>query len=221
MSESDIKRPTRWSYSSVSTYEECPSKWKYSYIDNLPWPSSAAMARGTRMHTMAEDYVKGNINFCPPEIKKIGPLMEQLKARKAKTEEVWLLDKTWTPTEDPAQAWVKAIIDVHHIEGDTLYVKDYKSGRMYDSHRGQLELYGIMGLLRYPEVTRVATSAVYMDDGFEGMDGSIIRAMLPKMIPVWEEKAQRMMADDTWEPRPSSACRWCSYKKENGGPCPY
>jgi len=173
------------------------------------------------MHAMAEDYVNGKINFCPAEIKKIGPLMETLKAQKAKTEEVWLLDKNWEPTDDPNKAWVKSIIDVHFLDGETLHVKDYKSGRMYDSHRGQLELYGIMGLLRYPEAKRVATSAIYMDDGFEGMDGSIIRAMLPKMIKVWEDKAQRMMTDDILAPNPGSACRWCSYKKENGGPCVY
>jgi hypothetical protein len=217
----EIKRPTRWSYSSISTYRECPAKWKFSYIDNIPWEASAAMDRGTRMHTMCEDYVLGKITYVPTEIKRVGPLLQQLQSLGAKAEDVWLLDKDWNATDDLSKAWVKAIIDVHYVGGDILYVKDYKSGQMYDSHRNQLELYGIMGLMKYPEVKRVETSAVYLDTGHEGMDGSLIRAMLPKTIAKWETDAIKMMSDNDFDPCPGNACRWCDYKKAKGGPCLY
>lgn len=216
-----IKRPTRWSYSSISTYRECPAKWKFSYIDNLPWAASAAMTRGTRMHSMCEDYVNGKITYVPTEIKRVGPLLQQLNSLGAKSEEVWLLDKDWNATNDQSKAWVKAIIDVHYVLGDILFVKDYKSGQMYDSHRSQLELYGIMGLKKYPQVKRVETSAVYLDTGHEGMEGSLIHAMLPKTIEKWEKDAIKMMSDNDFEPCPGNACRWCDYKKAKGGPCLY
>ncbi len=229
---SDIKRPTRWSYSSISTYEQCPQKWKFSYIDNLPWASSAAMSRGTRLHQMAEDYVNGVVDRVPHEVQKIGILLDGLKQKKAKAEAVWLLDQHWQPTQvddnnlnpdfRPKPTWVKTIVDVHYVAGDILYVKDYKSGRqMYDDHRTQLELYGIVGLVHHPEVKRVETSAVYIDTGFEGMEGSIIRPMLPKLIAKWEDKAQTMMKDEVWEPKPGRACNWCDYAKAKGGPCVY
>jgi len=216
-----MNKPTRWSYSSISTYRECPAKWKFSYIDNRPWEPSAAMARGTRLHSMAEDYVRGKITYVPTEVKRIGPLLEQLIHLKAQPEVTWLLDRQWNPTNDPSQAWVKAIVDVHYVLNDVLYVKDYKSGQMYDSHREQLELYGIIGLKIYPEVKRVETSAVYIDTGHEGMDGSLIPAMLPRTIERWEKDAIMMMADENYEPRPGNACRWCEYKKAKGGPCLY
>jgi hypothetical protein len=92
---------------------------------------------------------------------------------------------------------------------------------MYDSHRNQLELYGIMGLMKYPEVKRVETSAVYLDTGHEGMEGSLIRAMLPKTIAKWETDAVKMMSDNNFEPCPGNACRWCDYKKSRNGPCLY
>jgi hypothetical protein len=170
---------------------------------------------------MCEDYVLGKITYVPTEIKRVGPLLQQLQILGAKAEDVWLLDKDWNPTDDQSKAWVKAIIDVHYVGGDILYVKDYKSGQMYDSHRNQLELYGIMGLLKYPEVKRVETSAVYLDTGHEGMEGSLIRAMLPKTIAKWETDAVKMMSDNNFEPCPGNACRWCDYKKSRNGPCLY
>jgi hypothetical protein len=84
-----------------------------------------------------------------------------------------------------------------------------------------LELYGIMGLKHYPEVKRVETSAVYLDSGHEGMDGSLIPAMLPKTIEKWEPIAVKMMSATDYEPCPGNACRWCDYKKAKGGPCLY
>lgn len=173
------------------------------------------------MHKMAEDFVTGVIPFVPNEIKKIGPTLQLFKGYEAKAEEVWLLDKDWAPTTDQDNAWIKAIIDVHYVAGEVLYVKDYKSGQMYDDHRYQLELYGIMGLLKYPDIKRVETSALYMDTGHEGMEGNIIRSMLPKMIKVWHDDAVKMMTDDVLEPRPGNACRWCPYAKSKGGPCEY
>lgn len=220
MAEPIERKPTRWSYSSLSTYKQCPRKWYYSYILNLPWESSAAMSRGTRMHTMAEDFVTGKVDFVPSEIKRIGPSLQMFKSIGAKAEEVWLLDKDWKPTDDLSQAWIKAIIDVHYVQDGLLFVKDYKSGQMYDDHRNQLELYGLIGLVRYPDVKRVETSALYMDTGHEGMECSIIRAMLPKMIDKWHGEAETMMSDETYDPRPGN-CKWCPYAKTKGGPCEY
>lgn len=216
-----MSKPTRWSYSSLSTYKQCPQKWKFSYIDNIPWESSPAMMRGTRMHTMAEDFVTGKTPMVHHEIQKIGPTLQLLKGLGAQAEAVWLLDIDWKPTTDPAKAWVKAIIDVHYPLESVLYVKDYKSGQMYPDHAEQLELYGIIGLHVYPEAKRVETSAIYMDTGHEGMEGSMIRAMLPKMVKKWHDDAVVMMTDEIHEPRPGNACRWCNYAKLKGGPCSY
>lgn len=216
-----MSKPKRWSYSSLSTYQQCPAKWKFSYIDEIPWPSSPAMTRGTRMHKMAEDFVTGAVDAVHSEIKKIGPLLQILKGQGAKTEAVWLLDHTWKPTTLSSEVWVKAIVDVHHDKDNVLYVKDHKSGQMYDDHRNQLELYGIIGLCVYPEAKRVETSAIYMDTGYEGMEGSIIRPMLPKLIEKWDKSARIMMTDEVYEASPGRACNWCPYAKGKGGPCLY
>lgn len=216
----ELNKPKRWSYSSWSTYEQCPAKWKFSYIDNLPWGSSAAMDRGTRMHKMAEDFVTGAIDFVPNDIRKVGPSLLMYKNMGAKAEETWLLDKNWEPVTNQDDAWIKAIVDLHYFQSPVIYVKDHKSGQMYDSHREQLELYGLIGLKKYPEAKRAETAAIYMDTGHEGMDGTIIRAMMPKLIDKWHSGAIRMYEDNTYDPKPGN-CKWCTYAKDKGGPCQY
>lgn len=216
-----MNKPKRWSYSSLSTYKQCPLKWKLSYIDGIPWKPSAAMTRGSRMHLMAEEFVKGVVDRVHPEIQNMGPTLLGLKTMGAKAEEVWLLDSNWNPVTNQDDAWIKAIIDVHYVDPEgILHVKDYKSGRMYDDHREQLELYGLIGLCVVPTAKRVETSAIYMDTNHEGMQGSIIRAMLPKMIERWHNDAVIMMADETFDPKPGN-CRFCDFAKDKGGQCEF
>lgn len=214
-------RPTRHSYSSISTYEGCPAQYKFSYLDKLEYPASSHMARGTRLHKMAEDFVTGAVELVHFDLKKIGTTLQVLKSQGAKAEEIWMLDEFWLPTTNKDEARTKSIIDVHYKIDDVVYLKDYKSGQMYDDHREQLEFYGIMALCIYPESKRVETSALYIDTGYEGMQGSIIRGMLPKLRQRWEDKITKLENDNDFEPRPGPRCRGCPYAKGKGGPCMY
>ncbi len=46
------------SYSSISTYQRCPRKWKFRYIEKIPIRSSAPLAFGGAFHNTIEDYLK-------------------------------------------------------------------------------------------------------------------------------------------------------------------
>src|SRR5258706_1229512 len=214
-----MNRPSRWSYSDHSTWQECSAKYSYSYIYKLPWPESPQMMRGSRLHKLAEDYINEPAMPVPYDLKKIGRIIDDFRNKGAKAEETWLIDADWLYTEDIGKAKCKAIIDLHYIDGDVLHVVDYKSGREYPSHRDQLELYSILGLLKYPQAKRAESAAVYIDGGYTGMESSIIRPMLPIVIQSWREQAQSMEADQDFIAKPGSACRWCPYAKSAGGPC--
>lgn len=213
-------RPKRWSYSALSTYEECAAKYAYSYIYKVPVDdTSAAMERGTRLHGLCEDYMRDPTMPVPYDVRKIGRDLDRFRTAGGIPEEVWLVTKDWETTNDQEEAWVKGIVDLHYLEGETLKLFDYKSGREYPTHRGQLELYAILGLLKYPHAQRAESGAVYIDGGYTGQEGSIIRPMLPHLIGKWSERALRMEADVDFIASPGSACRWCPYKSSLGGPC--
>lgn len=159
----------------------------------------------------------------PYDLRKIGQTLDGLRNKSAKPEVIWLVNKDWEPVDviDQDRAWVKAIVDVHHMDEqhNILHLFDYKSGREYPSHRSQLELYSILGLLRYPLATRAESGAIYIDGGFTGSEGSIIREMLPKLIEKWDGQARRMEMDDDFIANPGGACKWCPYSASSGGPC--
>ena len=56
------KMITSWSFSRYSDYQQCPAKAKYKHVLRMKEPPNDAMARGTAIHTMAEDYIKGKLN---------------------------------------------------------------------------------------------------------------------------------------------------------------
>lgn len=218
-----MNRPKRHSYSSISTYLQCPADYKYSYIEKRPTEPSAAMMRGTRLHSLAEDYMRDpdkalNVPF---DLRKIGLKIHQMRNLNAEAEKTWLVDHNWEPTDDPDKARVKAIIDVHYLaeEGKVLHCYDYKSGRQYPSHYDQLDLYSILGLLQYPDAKRVESGAIYIDTGITGATGSMLREMLPRAVERWEGDIVRMERDSVFDPAPGGHCKWCDHSVHNGGPC--
>jgi PD-(D/E)XK nuclease superfamily protein len=178
------------------------------------------MVRGTRLHEDCENYVKGKLMVVPWELKKVALRLEDLKQKGAAAEETWLLDKYWK--HDDEKPWIKAIIDVHYFEpgGKVLHVTDYKSGREYPEHRDQLELYGLIGLCRFPEVNRVEYQALYLDSGHTSNDGAILRgAVMDNKVKKWTDRAIRIFEDKEYRPNPGGACRFCDYNGKRGGPC--
>ena len=209
----------RWSYSSLSTYKQCPAKYAYAYVSKLPRASSKAADRGTALHEEAEMCLLNPMSPIPDSLSKIGAKIELYRTKRGIPEDTWLLDRNWNPVENSDSAWIKSVIDLHYIDEGVLYIRDYKSGREYPTHRDQLELYSIMGLRKYQEVDRVETSAVYIDAGNEGAEGGIIRGMLPFYIKKWTKDAEEMEADREFAPNPGAACKFCPYKDDSGGPC--
>ena len=78
-----MKNITRWSYSRLGTYESCPKKAFYKYIEQLPEKQHPAAERGTRIHQLAEDYIVGSIKEMPKELRLFKEAFEKIKAAAA------------------------------------------------------------------------------------------------------------------------------------------
>ena len=53
----------RWSFSSVNSYNQCPQGFKYGYLDALPKIGNAFSDWGSFMHSLLEQYFKGELEF--------------------------------------------------------------------------------------------------------------------------------------------------------------
>lgn len=221
--ETKYPKPTRTSYSALTTFEECPFSYKLYYLDGIKYEAGAAANRGTRLHTACEKYLKGEIELSSLSIdfRKIKPLLIELASLGAKAEETWLCDDDGnyheTETDDTR---FKAIVDIHYIKHNRLVIKDLKTGRAYPEHADQLQAYATLGFSRYPDVEEVEVSCLYLEG--EGQPTVYNRAIHKHLVQFWKGRWDKLFQAEEYLATPSvEACRYCSYRASKGGECSY
>jgi RecB family exonuclease len=209
-----------WSYSRYTTYEACPFKAKLLYIDKFKEPGSQAMDKGIAVHSEIERYLKLATEPVPQSAIKLCADYEELKARKPYVELEVCFDKDWNPVDWFAKnAWVRIKIDALVKEDDYCYIVDHKTGKVRDSYDPQLELYALTGLLMFPNVNTVDTSLYFVDAGRK-LDGQrYVRADLDLLKAKWTDRVNGMLTDTIFEATPNQWCKYCAFRKSEGGPC--
>jgi CRISPR/Cas system-associated exonuclease Cas4 (RecB family) len=235
-----VEKLKSWSFSRYTDYKKCPARVKYKHIMKMPEPPSAAMERGNVIHKLCEQYVKGEISKLPVELKlfkeEFTKLRKLYKSRKLPiiVEDNWAFDVEWGESawNDWVNCWVRIKLDCAHYEdGNTLYVTDYKTGKMSDykntEYMEQLSLYALAALLLSSvEDVTIVPRLLYLDSGDifppVGQEVTYTRADTANLLKVWNKNVKPMMNDTRFAPTPSAnACRFCSFSSAKGGPCKY
>lgn len=228
---------TSWSFSRYQDYQSCPAKFKYKHLEKLAEPPSAAMARGTAIHKMAEDYTNGKLRTLPKDLALFKEEFARLRKQQVKgVEEQWAFKSDWTLTSwnDWTGCWLRVKLDVHYtnVEHNALVPIDHKTGKFREEKNAeyllQLDLYGTAGLVQVPTVDVVSPRLWYLDQGRVYPDPErdepeieFLRKDAKDMRKKWEARVKKMFADRAFNPTPGDACRFCHYRKSNGGPCKY
>jgi len=185
---------TSWSYSRYRDYKRCPWYFHEKHIAKKPDgdpAGSPAMARGSAIGAMAEDYVKGVLKKLPPELKLFAKQFEAIRKLKGYdreeptvfVEESWCFDRDWKSVawNDWDRVWLRVKMDLCGIDGPTNVLRpvDHKTGkyREYElpSYLEQLEIYALGGLLKFTDVVGVSPELWFLDEGLSyprdvGMD---------------------------------------------------
>lgn len=226
---------TSWSFSRWSDYKKCPAHFKFKHLDKLKEPPNPAMERGSAIHKLAEDYVLGVKKTLPKELSLFKDEFKALKAQKIKfVEENWSFTRDWQLTEwnNWANCWLRVKLDVAYIhpEHNVIVPIDHKTGKPRDDKNAeyelQLELYGLAALVQQPSVAAASPRLWYLDHGVvypdpEEREIEFTQKDVPALKKKWETRVKPMFTDKTFKPTPGDACRWCHYRKSNGGPCKY
>ena len=219
--EEDMKEKTitRWSYSRLGTYESCPKKAYYRYIKKVPEEQHPAAERGIKIHNLAEQYIKGEIEEVPRELYLFYEGFEQLKEGynegEVSVEEQWAFNLSWEKTEwNGEDTWGRYIIDAFVKQGNYAKVIDFKTGRFKDNNEGykkQCSLYASCVLKRFPELEKIDAELWYLDHHkitrfhFE-------REELIEAKEKFHKRAISMTTDTEFKTTPSEfACRFCSF----------
>lgn len=233
-----LKQFTSWSFSRWSDYKQCPLKAKLKHLDKMFEPKNDAMARGANIHDQAADYIQGKIPKLPPDLKLFKDEFAMLRKQYKKkingmvVEDNWAFTVGWDETrwDDWVRCWVRIKLDcAHHIADDTMVVTDWKTGKyredMHEEYLEQLELYALSALILHPHLMAVWPRLVYLDQGTiypqPGDKLVYTRSEVPKLIKLWNKRVKPMMNDKVFPPRPNDKCKWCHFRKQNGGPCKF
>jgi hypothetical protein len=193
---------------------------------------SPAMARGSEVHTLADYYVKYDLKIPEPlkgfskEFRKLRELNKTLST--FFTERQFALTKEWKPTGwFDRDVYVRFIVDVGYINKGRADIIDHKTGKIYETNEDQMELFAATFYhyhKRREKIEEVSTHLWYLDfpeDPRRIVTRKYDPADLEKSTKAWDKRAQPMLKDKTFAPRPGNYCRWCSFSASKGGPCKY
>ena len=224
-----------YSYSKISTFQQCPLKFKFQYIDRIPvdQQQSPAIERGLAAHKFAEDYLSTGVHQITNEfpdsyidwLYAIDPVHALAEFKLGVTEE---LDAT-----EYDDAFIRGIADIIVIHGDRLTVVDIKTGSVTKNrkevwpdtlkkHRTQCGLYAEMVSLALHELfdmdQPVESVPYYMDL----LGPQPLPEPVDPSLPILNRIKKNCLAVEqcvSFPARPNRFCGWCPYSKANGGPC--
>lgn len=223
----------RWSYSALTEYETCPYRTYLKRVQRSPEPprdETHPAERGNRIHAEAEAYIRGE-GAVTKDLRKVAEALDEARAEfaegRVEVEEQWGFTREWESVGwDHSQCWALVKCDVViHRSPEVLEIWDWKSGKSFGNevkHTQQMQLYGLAGFLRYPDVSIVKVALQYLDEG-KTKPKTYDRTMVPGFLPRWEQRANRLTNALVFPPKPNKGrCKYCPYGIENGtGACAY
>lgn len=219
-----------WSFSTWDRFANgCKRRVRYQKIDKLPDPPGPQMARGNRIHKQLEDYLLYENQPFPSSFPKtpnstINEMwreeVDALVEEGAEAEREIALSDTWEGVDWRA-GWLRLKVDASWVNRDKARIVDYKTGKIYDSSKKQLELYAVVFSHLHPKVKYIDAELWYLDQG-EIIHMQLDRQSLGEKWSFWDEAGRAITTEEEWEPSPSSwNCRYCPYAASKGGPCKY
>lgn len=212
-----------WSASILDKFESCPYQIFLGKVKKVKEEKSEAADRGSLIHQLAEDYVKGEIGERPKELEQYAPQFDRLRERYTEghlhLEEDWGFDINWEATGWMAKnIWARMKLDVFDRESEESgKVIDHKTGKKWGNevkHNRQAMIYAIGAFKRFPVLEFVTTEFWYLDQ----KDGPLVNTYNRQKIAILEPRvtarAIRMTSATKFDPKPNEQnCRFCPYAK--------
>lgn len=166
-----------------------------------------------------EDFANGVIKELPPELNHYEGFVSGLQAAGGQAELQLAVDRGWNSVPfDSPDAWWRGVLDYILVRTPVAHVYDWKTGKEYDDHYDQKQLYALGVFCTYPEVLEVRAVHVYLDTG-RNTERVYSRYEVPSLRAQWEDRAGKALNATEFFPNPNYGCRWCGYSRSKGGPC--
>jgi hypothetical protein len=214
------------SYSRLSTYEQCPNKFKLQYVDKTYKDDSdnPAFVRGSKIHKQCENY----INFCKKKGTKPSMSVEAENAvplingiignfKEVHAEQKLSLNTKFGKCDWFSKATMyRAILDMVAIGDDKAVIIDFKTGKVReydDKPTGQLHLASCFIFANYPNIQEVSTAYAFLDHKIT-LPKVFTRDEFDSMKETFRGMFDKVNMEKEWTPKVNSYCHWCLATKD-------
>lgn len=227
------------SWSRLKTFNECPRKFHLQFISKSfkEEEKSIHLVKGEQLHKQLEDYVNAKNGAGPmplgfsPEVRDTLPYVDRLFTlfdRGVFPEAQIACTQDWKQCEwfGKETAW-RSIWDVTGLSTNSVFIGDYKSGKVYPygDGFGQLHLSAAMGLQRFQEVPEINTAYIYIEhkviekakvtrEPTDQVDAKGRKVPhLAQVIAHFDKEFAKVNSEVKFEPTPNENCKWCPATK--------
>lgn len=207
-----------WSYSSMSTFKQCPKKYYHTRVakDFMDVGGEAANY-GTDVHKVAEDYIALGTPV-PKKYAYLAPIVEKAQGLPGtKYAELKLgvskIGGDYYPCDFTSpDAWWRGIIDLLSVAENKAFVIDWKTGKSarYADVK-QLDLMAGAIFTHFPDVEVIKSGLAFVVSN-EWVPKTHVRAELHEYMSVFDEQLEQLEhahASGVWNPQSSGLCGWC------------
>lgn len=212
--QSDVKLTTKWSYSGLKEYTNCPRQYYHTRVaKDYVKKVTPEMTYGTEVHRALEDYVRDGT-----------PLLRNYERYKPVLDALLEIDGERKPelrmavTADrqpcsfgAANYWARGIVDLLVIDNDTAHIVDYKTGSAKYPDVKQLRLMALMTYAHFPQVQRIKAGLLFVAHNVF-IDEEYQREESDKMWNDFTPDLMRLQLSydtDMWPENPTPLCGWC------------
>ena len=101
---------------------------------------------------------------------------------------------------------------------DQAVVIDFKTGKERD-YQDQVKVYSAAILATKPHINSVRNIIEFIDQKKTKEYVPVRRENLSELKSLLIGRLMAVELDKIYAPNPNQFCRWCHYRKDNGGPC--
>ena len=207
---------TAHSYSSLSTFKQCPLRYYHQYVaKTYERVESPAMKEGLRVHKAFENYIMDRENL-PEDLRRHAPVLDALP-KGTRAEIRMAVDRNWNPEHFfDHEAWFRGVIDVYACLGEKqAFILDRKTGRRRRDNT-QLRFNAALVFALRCDISAIAVS--YSWTKSSELDSWVIERDQYEDIKgeIGELARGAELARETlrYEGRPSRLCPWCDHFKK-------
>lgn len=238
-SQPEQKPLIKVSVSSTKTFEQCPRKYYYTYLEKLPKKDWGHLTLGKFCHKVLELFhIRWKLDKNLDLIELIGTCFADARADKeffgvitpgqledAKNfiqDYLFGVEKNGMPNvlsvEEPFEIYVdkfmlRGFIDRIDIDADGVFhIIDYKTSKnekYLDDF--QLLVYGMALKNKYPDMDKFRGSYVMLRQGSKLITNEFSISDVYKCEKKILDYGRRIEAEQKWEKRPSPLCNWCDF----------